>query len=106
MAVFGYLAKLKRGLGLAFVTHFLHDFLIKIFLNSLSMDKVSMSCLVSFSRYQTKCLMKFLFRQLMASQISTFSLDQASRQWLTGKKRGGRQKYKIRISRERKELFR
>ena len=26
MAVFGYLPKLKRGLGLAFDTNFLHDF--------------------------------------------------------------------------------
>ena len=56
MAVFGYLAKLKRGLGLAFVAHFLHDFFIKMFLNSRSMDKVPMSHLVSFSRYQTKCV--------------------------------------------------
>ena len=31
MAVLGYLAKLKRGLGLAFGAHFLHDFSIKIF---------------------------------------------------------------------------
>ena len=29
MAVLGYLAKLKRGLGLAFGTHFLYDFSIK-----------------------------------------------------------------------------
>ena len=29
MAVWGYLAKLKRGLGLAFGAHFLHDFSIK-----------------------------------------------------------------------------
>ena len=31
MAVLGYLVKLKRGLGLAFDPHFLHDFFIKIF---------------------------------------------------------------------------
>ena len=31
MAVLGYLAKLKRDLGLAFGTHFLHDFSIKMF---------------------------------------------------------------------------
>ena len=49
MAVLGYLAKLKRGLGLAFGAYFLHDFSIKIFLISLSMDKVSMSYLISFS---------------------------------------------------------
>ena len=29
MAVFGYLAKLKRGLRLAFGAHFLHDFFHK-----------------------------------------------------------------------------
>ena len=32
MAVSGYLAKLKRGQGLAFGAHFLHDFSIKMFL--------------------------------------------------------------------------
>ena len=67
MAVLGYLAKLKKGLGLAFGAYFLHDFSIKMFLiTSLSMDKVSMSHLISFSRYQTKCVVK-LFRQLMTS---------------------------------------
>ena len=32
MFVFGYLAKSKRGLGLAFGAHVLHDFFIKMFL--------------------------------------------------------------------------
>ena len=32
MAVLGYIAKLKRSLGLAFGAHFLHDFSIKMFL--------------------------------------------------------------------------
>ena len=32
MAVLGYLPKLLRGQGLAFATHFLHDFSIKMFL--------------------------------------------------------------------------
>ena len=32
MAALGYLAKLKRGLGLAFGAHFQHDFSIKMFL--------------------------------------------------------------------------
>ena len=32
MAVSGYLAKLKSGLGLAFEAHFLHDFFMKILL--------------------------------------------------------------------------
>ena len=44
MAVLGYLPKLKTGLALAFDTHFLHDFCIKMFFfNTLSMDKVSIS---------------------------------------------------------------
>ena len=72
MAVLGYLAKLKRGLRLAFGAHFLHDYsiisIIPYFLfNTLSMDKVSMSQIVSFSRYEAKYVSKFLFRQLMTS---------------------------------------
>ena len=51
MTVLGYLSKLKRSLGLAFVAHFLHGFQEKCSLfNTLSMDmdKVSMSQLFSF----------------------------------------------------------
>ena len=36
------------------------------------MDKVSMSYHVSFSRYQTKCVVKFLFRQLMTSYFKIY----------------------------------
>ena len=32
MAVLGYLAELKRDLGQAFSAHFLHDFVMKMFL--------------------------------------------------------------------------
>ena len=63
------------------------------------MDKVSMSHLISFSRYQTKCVIKFLFRQLM-SQTIRFMLDQPLKQWLTGRKRGEDQNTKISISQE------
>ena len=52
------------------------------------MGQVPMSYLFSFSRYQTKCVIKFLFRQLMISQTLRFSLDQPLQQWLTGRKRG------------------
>ena len=38
MVVLDYLAKLKRGLGLAFGAHFLHDFSIKIFLIQFSIN--------------------------------------------------------------------
>ena len=51
MPVLGYLPKLKKGLGLAFGAHFLHDSarVQKCFLvNTLSMDKVSISYLFSF----------------------------------------------------------
>ena len=47
-----------------------------------------MTHLISFSKYQTKCFIKFLFRQLMTWQTSRFSLDQPLKQWLTGIKGG------------------
>ena len=52
------------------------------------MGKVSMSQLISFLRYQTKCVIKFLIRQFMMSQTLGFFLNQPLKQWLTGKKRG------------------
>ena len=64
----GYLPKFYRGLGLAFGAHFLHDFLQKCSLfDTPSIDIVSMSYLFFFSRYQTKCAIELLFRQLMTS---------------------------------------
>ena len=50
------------------------------------MEKVLMSHLISFSRYQAKCVK--LFRQLMTSHTLRFFLDKPLKQWLTGKKRG------------------
>ena len=38
MAVLSYLAKLKRGLSLAFGVHFLHDFFVKMFLIQFSIN--------------------------------------------------------------------
>ena len=51
------------------------------------MDKVSVSQLISFSRYQTKCVIKFLFRQLITETLRLF-LDKTLKQWLTWRKRG------------------
>ena len=34
------------------------------------MDKVSLTHLISFSRYQTKCVIKFLFRQIFLGLTS------------------------------------
>ena len=70
------------------------------------MGKVSMSYLFSFPRYQTKYIIKFIFRQLMMSQTIRFMLDQPLKQWLTGRKRGEDWNTEIWISREEKELFR
>ena len=56
------------------------------------MDKVSMLHLISFTRYQTKCVIKFLFRQLMTLR---FFMDQPLKHWLTGKKRGEGENTKI-----------
>ena len=51
------------------------------------MDKASMSHFTSFSRYQTKCVIKSLFRQVMRSQTLRFFLNQPRKQWLTWKRR-------------------
>ena len=69
------------------------------------MDKVSMSHLISFSRYQTKCVIKFLFRQLMVYKFRIF-LESASKVMADREKRGEDENTKIWISQERKELFR
>ena len=69
-------------------------------------DKVSMSQLISFSRYQTKCVTKFWFRQLVTTRTLRFFLKQPLKQWQTGKKRGEEENIKIWISREWKKLFR
>ena len=77
------------GLRIVSGAHFLHDFPIKYSLfNTLSIDKVSMSYLFSFLRYQTKCVIKFLFKQLMTSQSMRFIFHQPLKQWLTGTKSG------------------
>ena len=44
------------------------------------MDRVSMSHLISFSRYQAKSVIKFLFRQLMTSYTLRFFLNEPPKQ--------------------------
>ena len=68
------------------------------------MDKVSMPHHISFSRYQTKCVIKFLIRQFMRSQTLRFFLNQPlSNDWQgkkEGEKKRGKRKYKnLNISR-------
>ena len=61
-----------------------------------------MSHLISFSRYQTKRVIKSLFRQVMTSQTLRFFLNQPLKQWLTGNKKGGRPVFKnMNISRKK-----
>ena len=68
------------------------------------MDKISMLYLSSVSRYQTKCIIKFLFRQLMMSWTLEFILDQPLKQRQGEKEEDANTK--IWISPEWKELFR
>ena len=46
-----------------------------------------MSYLFPFLRYQTKCVIKFLFRPLVTSQTLRFIFHQPLKQWLRGRKR-------------------
>ena len=104
---FGLFPKIKKGSGTSvwctFSAWFFHK---NVLFNTLSVDKVSMSYLFSFPRYQLKYVIKFLFRQLMISQTIRFLLDQPLKQWLTGWKKGEDWNTNIWISREQKELFR
>ena len=44
------------------------------------MDKVSMSYIFSFSRYQTNCVIEFLFRQLKRHKLQDFIFDHRPKQ--------------------------
>ena len=46
-----------------------------------------MSYLFSFLRYQTKCAIKFLFRQLMMVETLWLIFDHLLEQWPTGRQR-------------------
>ena len=66
---FGLFTKIKKPSQTGFSVHsFCMIFPEKCsILTTVSIDKVSMSYLFSFSRYQGKCVIKFLFRQLLTS---------------------------------------
>ena len=69
------------------------------------MDKVSMSQLISFLRYQTKCVIKFLIRQFIMSQTLRFFLNQPLKQWLTGKKKGKKKTQKLEYLQNKKSFL-
>ena len=64
MAVLGYLAKLKRGLGLPFGAHFLHDFSIK---------KVPYLILYQWTKFQ--CHTLFLSQDIKQNVLLSSYLD-------------------------------
>ena len=105
---FGLLTKIKNGSGTSFTMRiFCMVFSYKCSLfNILSIDEVPMLHIFSFWRYQAKCIVKSLFRQLMTSESVRFIVDHPLKQWPTGKKWGEDRKTKNWISREWKELFR
>ena len=84
---FGLFTKVKKGSGSSLWSTFSAWFSNENVPYLISMDKVSMSYLYSFLRYQTKCVIKFLFRQFMTSQTLSFIFNQPLKQWLTGRKR-------------------
>ena len=69
------------------------------------MDKVSVSHLISFSRYQTNVLLSFYLDHWWRQTLRLF-LDQPVKQWLTGRKTAKDRNTQIWISRKQKELFR
>ena len=69
------------------------------------MNKVSMWQLISFSRYQTKCVIKLLLRKL--TDVINFKIFLGSTsKAMTGEKRGEDKNTEIWISREWKQPFR
>ena len=70
MAVLNYLPKLLRGLGLAFAAHFLHNFYYKNVLYLTLHLWAGFQCHTFYPSQdikQTKCVIEFVFRQLMTS---------------------------------------
>ena len=99
-----YIAKLKRGLGLAFGAHFLHDFSIKMFLIWYSYNELNFNfTTISFLWYQTKCVIKFLLTQLMANLKIFFG---STAEAVADREREEDKNTKTWISREQKELLR
>ena len=67
MAVLGYLTKLQRDLGQVFGANFLHNFSIKMFLISYSINGQSFNVTPNFFLMISNSVMKSLFRKLRMS---------------------------------------
>ena len=64
-----------------------------------------MSYLFSFSRYQAKCVIEILFRQLITSETLRFIFHHPLKQWPTGRKRGKAELQKIEYLENKKNFF-
>ena len=68
--------KIKRGLELVSLPHFLHNFLEKFFFcYILITDQVSQSSCLYFVRYWTICVMKLFVNQVVTSRIFKLTLS-------------------------------
>ena len=104
---FRLFTKIMKRSGTSFCCTFCMIFPLKCCLyDTLSIDKVSWSYLFSFPRYQTKCVIEFLFRQLTTLWTLRFIFNHPLKQWPTSRKREKDRNTKNWISRERKGLFR
>ena len=94
MAVLGYLPKLKRGLGLAFGAHFLHDFSIKMFFIQYSI--IGQNFNVTFFPSQVIKQNVLLSSYLDSDDVINFKiyLQSTSNAMTDREKKGGRRKYK------------
>ena len=107
MPVLGYLPKLKKGLGLAFGAHFLHDsarFQKCFLVNTLSMDKVSISYLFLLRISNKMCYQVLI---LTIDDVINFKiyLQSSSKAMTDRKKKTGGQKYKKLNTSETKRAF-
>ena len=101
--LFWIFSRIKKVYGDSFWCTFSAWFFDKNVFYLILYERAKFQChIYSFPRYQTKCIMKFLFSQLMMSQTIRFMLGQHLKQWLTGRKRGEDGNTKTRISREQK----
>ena len=95
MAVLDYLAKLKRGLGLAFEAHFLHDFSIIMFLIQISINGQSLNVTpYFFFKISNKMCYRVLIYAVDDVVNVTIFLGSTSKAISDGEKKRGRQKYR------------
>ena len=97
----------KKRSGTSFGTDFLYDFSIKIFLISCCVNCQSFNVIPFFRpKISMKCVIKFLFRQLMMPWTFKIYLGSSPKAMTDREKKRGRWKYKNLNILQTKELFR